>query len=102
MYVIGGEFDNCTSDGASVVYSTCETYDPTSNTVESIATLNTARTQHCACVFNGKIFVMGKFQYCILNFHLTMLGGSCNNNRLKCAYFSVSCRAGPFNNFKKA
>jgi len=59
MYIIGGEFDNCASDGPSVLYNTCEKYDPETNSVENIASLAIARKEHCACVFNGKIFVLG-------------------------------------------
>ena len=62
MYIIGGEYEDCTSDEASLVYNTCERFNPAQDTIESIAPLSIARKEHCACVFMGSIFVLGKIK----------------------------------------
>ena len=60
MYILGGEFEDGDPSQARV-HATCERYNPATNAIERIAPLNLARKEHCACVLNGIIFVLGEF-----------------------------------------
>ena len=63
IYVIGGEINAPRGNGESEICSTNEVYDPATDTWETKASMPTPRSALAASVVDGKIYVMGGYQF---------------------------------------
>jgi N-acetylneuraminic acid mutarotase len=63
IYVIGGEINLPRGNGESEICSTNQAYDPATDTWETKASIPTPRSALAASVVDGKIYLMGGYQF---------------------------------------
>lgn len=63
IYVIGGEINLSKGSGQAEICSTNQAYDPATDTWETKASMPTPRSALTASVVDGKIYLMGGYQY---------------------------------------
>lgn len=63
IYVIGGEINLPRGNGEWEICSTNEVYDPATDTWETKASMSTPRSALAASVVDGKIYLMGGYQF---------------------------------------